>query len=52
MLFLATFKYFQERAETFDKNPFWYWVDFNIAGVNDTRLHYTFMEQDGTILEF
>lgn len=42
MLCQATFKYLRERAETLDKNPFWYWGDFNMAGVNDARPHYTF----------
>ena len=51
MLCQATFKYLRERAETFDKNPFWYWGDFEnfeIAGVNNTRVYYTFEEQEDT----
>ena len=55
MLCQAAFKYLRERAETCDKNPFWYWGDFEnfeIAGVNNSKLYYTYMEQDNTIPKF
>ena len=54
MLCQATLKYLRERAETLDKNPFWYWGDFEnfeIAGINNSRLYYTYMEQDNIILK-
>ena len=46
---LIVTKYLRERAETYDKNPFWYWGDLELAGVNDTRLYFTFEGQDDTV---